>query len=760
MALIDDVKRACRRLAEHGWGELLQAHGLDITADDLTAEFTRELPRIDRELPGFEDFALEGHRGIEPGVPARSLLFHALASPYVLLRSDGTELGAFPTPAEIESVEDYIYAARRLSLPDLRQLAGGAPMAIACFSHQYRPALDSVHGRHADVCFSRTGVARVGTEAARYEPARRGHLPEGSSTSSVRVLPARYSAYVAVQLRGGNARIGPMDAQEGDEARAFWVPLHKLFSGTECLLGRELSVTLEAHHRNEKLRRFHLELLRRGIDAGWREPELSTPPFSFTEEIAKFSTEASEGRGLLVPVPHPLVEPAVREGRPLTYRVPERARVLSSSLYISDVAGARRAPEYVHARTLVREDGSEENLNTERDVVSQVDAGGYQARHYLDFLGDGWIQARCPELATEFPRNIPAYSLVTAPDFFPLSGQRELLEWTRQSVPERFRRTIWVVEPATLAHRRLPPNLQLPGAPFRAEDTTVTAIVSAPWEGSERQARLIERETLRHLHLPDTASGEFAPGWDVSMDRTEGGVEHLATYGLGSPFPEDAKLCAALSTFWPAVAPDAARTFQPSPLWAATNSWPTSPAWPTVAPLTDVEIGLEEAPPWDGVTGPRLVQEGGQALVEYTDIAHADYVLNVLAGDFSLALTSQVGSAEYRARVLYMARVYAALGITDMDFDSARRKKAEWSVFSFRPADGDDEERRAAESAIATSLEGLVFAFRLYRFGGVRRHPTDVRKVRVEIREWFDAFVDPVRMLVRRDSGDWVLQDA
>ena len=53
----------------------------------------------------------------------------------------------------------------------------------------------------------------------------------------------------------------------------------------------------------------------------------------------------------------------------------------------------------------------------------------------------------------------------------------------------------------------------------------------------------------------------FAPGWDISVDGRAGGPEHLAAYGLGSPFPEDSKLCAALSAFWPAVAPDAARTF-------------------------------------------------------------------------------------------------------------------------------------------------------------------------------------------------------
>src|SRR6185437_1168933 len=95
--------------------------------------------------------------------------------------------------------------------------------------------------------------------------------------------------------------------------------------------------------------------------------------------------------------------------------------------------------------------------------------------------------------------------------------------------------------------------------------------------------------------------GVFAPGWDISTDRTRASgtqVQHLAAYGLGSPFPEDSKLCAALSTFWPAVAPDATRTFQPN------NKWPT------VSPLTDEEIGITGNLPWDGETGPHFVDNG------------------------------------------------------------------------------------------------------------------------------------------------------
>ena len=69
MALIDAVKNACERLAPLGWEALLRRHGLDITRANLAAELQRELA-VDRSVSGFEDFALTGTRGIQPGTPA------------------------------------------------------------------------------------------------------------------------------------------------------------------------------------------------------------------------------------------------------------------------------------------------------------------------------------------------------------------------------------------------------------------------------------------------------------------------------------------------------------------------------------------------------------------------------------------------------------------------------------------------------------------------------------------------------------------
>jgi hypothetical protein len=105
----------------------------------------------------------------------------------------------------------------------------------------------------------------------------------------------------------------------------------------------------------------------------------------------------------------------------------------------------------------------------------------------------------------------------------------------------------------TLSDERLAANIELNTSstseyPFRREDDSVTAIVSLPLkENVEKRPFLVQKATL-HSYLPDAASGIFAPGWDISLDYTRG-VRHLASYGLGSPFPEDSKLCAALSSY-------------------------------------------------------------------------------------------------------------------------------------------------------------------------------------------------------------------
>jgi hypothetical protein len=262
MPLIQAVFEACARLDSLGWRDfLLRVSDLDIrqsTAAALAAELGRPLRRIGRTVPGFTDFALEGKQAIQAGRPSHSLLFHAVAAP-------GLGVGYvrdFPAPDDIEAIENYVYGVVPPSIADLRSRAAGAPLAIVVYACEYRPAIQTVQRKHAD------GVARIGTAPPIYVPSARGHVSLGPDARRLHVIPVRYSAYIAAQVLGDVASFGPLlfrqpgvDAEGNpvapDNTRLFWVPLHKIFSGDECIRGRTLDLTYTTDHRNEKLRRIH-----------------------------------------------------------------------------------------------------------------------------------------------------------------------------------------------------------------------------------------------------------------------------------------------------------------------------------------------------------------------------------------------------------------------------------------------------------------------------------------------------------------------
>ena len=140
--LIDQVAALCRRLAPLGWRQMMlavTAGALDIAAPDLASELAKSV-QIDRTYPGFGDFALAGTQGIQPGRPDESLLYHALAAPTVVSDPEGRPLGDFPTVAEIETVENYVYSARAATLDALHAATHGLPVAIVVFALHYRNA--------------------------------------------------------------------------------------------------------------------------------------------------------------------------------------------------------------------------------------------------------------------------------------------------------------------------------------------------------------------------------------------------------------------------------------------------------------------------------------------------------------------------------------------------------------------------------------------------------------------------------------------
>ena len=785
--LIDRVRAVCDRLADAGWAELFKQHGLDIRAEDLRGELAKTLDHIDRRAPGFEDFAAEGRRGVEPGRPAQSLLFHAFASPQVVSwqsSSGERPLNDFPTPGEIELVENYVYGVVPPNISDLRARVGDAPLAIIVVAAEYRPAIGTVHRKHADMCYARTGVARVGTRDPEYLPDARGYLPfVKGDDHAIRVLPCRYAAYIAALSPGQKRGHGPMrfiDADEqrdagpdmpptlrlevSDDRRRFWIPLHKLFDGSECLRGRTLEVRLSSNHRNEKIRRVHMRFLDAGHNAGYSEPEISQEPFVIRSGIAEFSEKADDGSWLLVPKVRPrLVEPAEFGNGPLTFLVPEGDfpnpawRVYQSSLnLVAQPSGARSAPEYIHARHAI-ENGRERDLNVEPDVIDNVTRGGYRARHYVDYTGDGWIEAECSALALDIPHRLPAYSIVAAPDFFPQVDQSSLMQWTEQSVPPQLLQNLWappgLSSPEPLSDQRFAANLELSGAGFDRDDDTMTAIVGGYGSGSGQLTRIDEMKTRRASTLPDSAAGVFAPGWDVAFDRApesfredsgngpSPGVTFLTNYGLGSPFPEDSLLCAALSSFWPAAAPDITRTFAPSRRYA------------TVTPLTDEVIGLGEAPPWDGIKGPVMSADG--KVVEYTALAYGDYVRTMLDNGFVLTDIGRTTVDEYLARTATMALVYRALGVVTHD------DKLTWSVLSFKPVDSADPDLKVALEETGRRINySSAYRYEVFRHGVGQSlphsDPARFAKRLVPVHEVVLLFADPSVVLVRRGTpAEW-----
>jgi hypothetical protein len=122
MSAILDLVRATLNALGEDWHEyLLRTQKLDIRASGpLDVELSRTLA-IDRKSPGLEDFDPQGVRAIEPGNPARSLLYHALASPDVLpKRNDGSPIAdtSYPTWDQLDVIENYIYSLASFSDQD------------------------------------------------------------------------------------------------------------------------------------------------------------------------------------------------------------------------------------------------------------------------------------------------------------------------------------------------------------------------------------------------------------------------------------------------------------------------------------------------------------------------------------------------------------------------------------------------------------------------------------------------------------------
>jgi hypothetical protein len=819
--LIDRVRQACSRLAPLGWRTMLAdvtGGQLDITATDLAAELAKPLSSIDRTFPGFGDFALKGSRPIEPGEPDLSLLYHAFAAPSVIARDrSDKKLDGFPTLAEIEAVEDYVYGSRRSSLADIRSRVGGsnAPLGIVTFALHYRNAPDSVGGKHAQLCFSRTGIARLGDREALYDAEKRYYSSlKPDEPYAFRVVPRRFAAFLAVRVKPGDGRFGPQDALLDDPSRYFWVPIHKLFDGPECLSGMDLKLEMRSGLQNEELAAFHRFLQFQGYRNNYYGAVLEEYPFTIrNERIALLSSQPEDGGGLLVPTAGPLIQEAFYKNKRLTWPVDHEYVSRPTNLNVSsplvlpggttsstpgygadaDQQLRRPAPEYINARHRILPDkkaGEDvENLNNRSDLMQVLALGDFDAQHYIDSAGDGWVMTACKELNDAgVAETVPAFCMVGLPDFLPNLTQRDLMNWS-DKVPKKLRSALWAAKPLALSQTRIAANVEMAAPPdgvfpkveFDIEDDTVAAIVAQLGSnGAEQGQKTNGAEVTSKVGLPDGSPGLFDPGWDASFGTRYGGASHslrryLVGYGLGSPFIEDAKLCAALGSYWPGVAPDATRQYQPNKILSG-SSYP----WPSIAPLTDEEIGITKTPDgkmmsWDGVPGP---QRRDKNTVAYVDETYVDYIDLIkqengkTVGNMTAALTAKITAAEYKARILALAAVYWALGIREKEKEGGEEtstatlllEKSKWAVLSFRPV--LENEAGLAEAKQATGREltdQFKYFIHIYRWGDHRPDdhrpdPDRFKTILVDIVEEVVAYSDGANVLLKKGDGRWTFE--
>jgi len=661
VALIDDVRVICRRLASAGWRDLFGVHGLDLEAANLAAELARPLQTIQRDRPEVRDFSVAANRGIEPGRPSGSLLYHLLALPDVRPALDHD---AFPSLLDLDTIENYIFATARRKLSDF-----DTPV-IAVFAYQYRAGFRTPHGFHADMAHSRTGIARVGVRPAFYDRQRRSFWVAAGDSDQFSVMPARYGAFIA-EAGGPSADDSVLRPRERDRSQRFIFPRHKLFPGTECLEGITIALEFREWHASQKLQRIHTA---GGIEAvaGF---DINAAPFVRRSDDL-VTLQRVGATVLLAPVPGRSLVRLARQRNSVTRRdeivrfvVPKASRSNRSSTSLQIVATnkGRAASEYVNVPTRVRNSTTPQNLNTlsEAAFTKLLTAGGYEAAHWVDDTCDGAVAVTVDALRGEIPR-YDAYSVVSAPDFMPRVDQVDVQRWAESNlrrVGDHFNQG----GPAPLSdgrhsgaskidgqrHRgRMPnPDVRSPVAVAQpafdradAANLTITAVVgAAPME----TARSVPaRQSRPSTFLPDGASDVFAPGWDVSQYGDALG-EFYQNYGLGSPFPEDAKLCAALNSYWPAAAPDAGRTFPEL-------------GGVTALPLLDDELGFHPDDPrvkrgeiksvtgWDGEYGPFFRADG---VVNFAGIDRSDYTRNAAEGLIRPGLLAEIDTNEILRRM-------------------------------------------------------------------------------------------------------------
>lgn len=724
------IARVLQWLKTENWNNYLKTDlgiSIDYTGTNLQ-ELTKPLANIEEltKKQGLEDFG--GNKLIEPGSPSLSLLYHILASP----RVQSPLFTSYPELSIIDNLEDFIYSFVNPKQHTFN--ADPSNVFLAVLAYEYRPAFKvppfddwKRNGQEfAQVVFSRCGVSRTGVLGAHYDPKMRSftNLPkQEGQEGNVAVMPARYGLFLVELLEAEDHSDKLMNQQRPEKTnlgnRHFINPIKKISSD------EDLSIQFGEYHLNEKLKRLAQYSYKEDkieLDGNY---DLNQPPFTrisarndrrqiiekwhnTDEEMVKLDKVGSSV--LLEPIPDDLIRPAQKKGQNISFKIPEKFKKgghynrrygalkmpneeghEATNVAISDVFGRRNrrltafkatkiAPLFANIKYEV-ENGEVRHLDGQTlkgDAFEEkIEKGGYHAQLFEDSICDGCISAKVDintSKSSEYSwmpaRVLPAFSLVTAPDFFPFIDSNDIRSaYNREKPKVNMDQDFFEGGTMNLSgiRQRGNPLLRDPFSNEKAfadswnDDKSFDTLTSVVRTGDRVTTSDVDydlfypfnRDYKSTSFLPDTGTGVFFPGWDVtySGDQTN---PYLSTFGLGSPFPEDMKLCAAANGMWPVASPDAGRTFQGA-LEPILGKRPN-----TAIPLMDDEIGLHQRSPhvqhhnaaesygWDGEQGPFLEVANDGIRVNYTDIERADYLQNLLdpSVGFNMALLRDLDSKE------------------------------------------------------------------------------------------------------------------
>lgn len=681
----------------NGWADYLSQAvdvNLNLSGAELRAALIKNISKEkltvlrNRVNGGFDDFG--GTSLIKPGFPAYSLLYHALASPRV--RSENFK--SYPSLAQIDTLENYIYALSDWNdLKTVYNVKANADLVLAVFAYEYRPAFKTPHHKQADLVFSRTGIARIGNKPLNFDSSNRCYVnkpAEPQNKNEISVVPARYGLFIAKKVKRNEIELmttgiskGDANDDRRDESETFLYPIRKIFNND--LLINEQAIKFREVHKSEKLSKLFLNKKINTLDN-------MQPLVRESKELIEQddSMRLSESSFLVISKMAELIRQAKVREKGLYFLVPQatdlnRYFTTYSTQGVKDIEllsnGQRSLNQYSAARnqamfinvthkiSQLNEGYEQLKKDSTNAFEKEINDGGYYAPLFEDSICDGRVEVDMSLLNLKALNGIarkclPAFSIVTAPDFFPQVDPFDLVDFDiAPGVSDES--NFFEGGIASLSVSRIRPNPKAINSENDVTAKTYSAVVSNKYElgfdalkagGMDYKNPSADKGYYVSGFLPDVSSSVFAPGWDVtySKDNRFGNEIYIGTEGLGSPFIEDMKYCSALNGMWPATSPDSARTYQGSHEPTYRN--------PTAIPLLDDELGFHKdsnctdktllnTMGWDGEQGPYLEKVQGVWKINFTDVGRADAVQNALEGKLDMSKLRDVTSAELIARM-------------------------------------------------------------------------------------------------------------